>query len=214
MMLKKYILFLFLIIIGCKSYEERFTIQDYDEDSAVIAYSEVKYHQINGSKVRVKQLDFDKFDILRKEVFFGDEFINKIRYYDENGILSKEEIFNIDLKDKLTGERIVYYPNKNKKEEYDFSNGKKDGYYTSYYKNGALKSDLEYNKGKLSGSCSWYYPSGNLMKIQEFLNREYYQIEYYENGNKRSEGSFRGEQFIGHWVFYSPNGNVTREENY
>ena len=52
------------------------------------------------------------------------------------------------------------------------------------------------------------------MKIQEFLNREYYQIEYYENGNKRSEGSFRGEQFIGHWVFYSPNGNVTREENY
>ena len=66
----------------------------------------------------------------------------------------------------------MYYPNKNKKEEYDFSNGKKDGYYTSYYKNGALKSDLEYNKGKLSGSCSWYYPSGNLMKIQEFLNRE------------------------------------------
>ena len=42
------------------------------------------------------------------------------------------------------------------------------------------------------------------MKIQEFLNREYYQIEYYENGNKRSEGSFRGEQFVGHWVFYSP----------
>ena len=62
MMLKKYILFLFLIIIGCKSYEERFTIQDYDEDSAVIAYSEVKYHKINGSKVRVKQLDFDKLD--------------------------------------------------------------------------------------------------------------------------------------------------------
>ena len=78
MMLKKYILFLFLIIIGCKSYEERFTIQDYDEDSAVIAYSEVKYHEINGSKVRVKQLDFDKLDVLRKEVFFGDEFINKL----------------------------------------------------------------------------------------------------------------------------------------
>ena len=43
----------------------------------------------------------------------------------------------------------MYYPNKNKKEEYDFSNGK-DGYYTSYYKNGALQSDLEYTKGKLS----------------------------------------------------------------
>ena len=79
-MIRKLILTFFIFLIGCKSYEERFTLQDYDEDSAVIAYSEVKYHEINGSKVRVKQLDFDKLDVLRKEVFFGDEFINKIRY--------------------------------------------------------------------------------------------------------------------------------------
>jgi len=213
-MLKKITLILLIILTGCKSYEDRFFIQDYDESSADITYSETKYHDINGSKQRVKQLDFDSKNVLRKEIFFGDEFINKIRFYDENGVLAKEEIFNVSQKDKLTGQRILYYPNTNKKEEYDFSNGKKDGYYTSYYTNGALESDLEYTSGTLSGSCSWYYPSGNLMKIQEFLSREYYQIEYYENGSKRSEGSFRGESFIGHWVFYDQYENVIREENY
>jgi len=213
-MLKRLILILFIIFIGCDSYEERFFDQGYQEDSADIEYSEIKYHKINGSKQRVKKLEYDNKDILRKEIFFGDKFINKIRFYDENGIIAKQETFDVDGNDRLTGERIIYYPNANKKEEYDFSNGKKNGYYTSYYNNGTLQSDLEYLRGKLTGSCSWYYPSGNLMKIQEFLNREFYQIEYYENGNKRSEGSFRGESFIGHWVFYDQYGSIIREEDY
>jgi len=213
-MLTKLTLILFIIFIGCDSYEERFFEQNYEEDPTDIAYSEIKYHRINGSKKRVKKLEFDNKDILRKEIFFGHKFINKIRFYNEDGVIVKQEIFNVDSNDRLTGQRIIYYPNANKKEEYDFSNGKKDGYYTSYYNNGALQSDLEYSTGKLTGSCSWYYPSGNLMKIQEFLNREFYQIEYYENGNKRSEGSFRGESFIGHWVFYNQYGKIIREEDY
>ena len=57
-MIRKLILAFFIFLIGCKSYNERFTIQDYDENSAVIAYSEVKNYEINGSKVRVKQLRF------------------------------------------------------------------------------------------------------------------------------------------------------------
>ena len=81
-MLKKITLILFIILIGCQSYEDRFFIQEYDEDSADIAYSEVKHHRINGVKQRVKQLDFDSRDVLRKEIFFGEEFINKIRFYD------------------------------------------------------------------------------------------------------------------------------------
>ena len=225
----KLILILFIIFVGCDSYEERFFEQQYQEQSDEIAYSEVKYHRINGSRERVKQLEYDKRNILRKEIFFGDKFINKIRLYDEEGVIAKEEVFDVDSKDRLSGQRIIYYSNGNKKEEYDFDHGEKNGYYTGYYKNGALQSDLEYSGGRLIGSCSWYYPSGNLMKIQEFFNQESYQIQYYENGNKKSEGSlllnnnyevnfisdnFVGDSFIGHWVFYDKQGKITGEKDY
>ena len=215
--------------MGCDSYEERFFEQQYKEQSDQIAYSEVKYHRINGSRERVKKLEYDKRDILRKEIFFGDNFISKIRLYNEEGIIAKEEVFDVDSKERLSGQRILYYSSGNKKEEYDFSNGEMDGHYESYYGNGALQSDLEYSRGKLIGSCSWYYPSGNLMKIQEFLDREFYQIQYYENGNKKSEGSlllnnyyeansisdnFIGHNFIGHWIFYDEQGKITKEQVY
>ena len=62
-MLKKIILILLVILTGCQSYEDRFFIQEYDEDSADIAYSEVKHHRINGVKQRVKQLDFDSNEL-------------------------------------------------------------------------------------------------------------------------------------------------------
>ena len=67
------------------------------------------------------------------------------------------------------------------------------------------------------------------MKIQEFFNKEFYQIQYYENGNKKSEGSlllnnnyetnfisdnFVGDSFIGHWVFYDKQGKITEEKDY
>ena len=123
-MLIKITLILFIIFIGCDSYEERFFEQDYEEDPIDIAYSEIKYHRINGSKQRVKKLEFDNKDVLRKEIFFGHKFINKIRFYNEDGVIAKQEIFNVDSNDKLTGQRIIYYPNANKKEEYDFSNQK------------------------------------------------------------------------------------------
>ena len=225
----KLILILFIIFIGCDSYEKRFFEQQYEEQPDAIAYSEVKYHRINGSRERVKQLEYDKGDILRKEIFFGDKFINKIRLYDKEGVIAKEEVFDVDSKDRLSGQRIIYYSSGNKKEEYDFNHGEKNGYYTSYYRNGALQSDLEYSGGRLIGSCSWYYPSGNLMKIQEFFNKEFYQIQYYENGNKKSEGSllfnnnyetnfisdnFVGDSFIGHWVFYDKQGKITEENDY
>ena len=215
--------------MGCDSYEERFFEQQYKEQSDQIAYSEVKYHRINGSRERVKKLGYDKRDVLRKEIFFGDKFISKIRLYNEEGIIAKEEVFDVDSKERLSGQRILYYSSGNKKEEYDFSNGEMDGHYESYYGNGALQSDLEYSRGKLIGSCSWYYPSGNLMKIQEFLDREFYQIQYHENGNKKSEGSlllnnyyeansisdnFIGHNFIGHWIFYDEQGKITKEQVY
>ena len=47
-MLTKLILILFIIFIGCDSYEERFFDQGYQEDSAEIEYSEIKYHKIRA----------------------------------------------------------------------------------------------------------------------------------------------------------------------
>lgn len=213
--------------VGCESYSDRFSEKDSNEDQkGVIEYSDIKYYQINGVKKKAKKLDYDKNDILRREVLYNNNQVSRIKSYDDRGRITVEENLNEDGK---SGERTIFYTNGNIKEEYDFSNNIKDGNYNSYYINGSLESNLEFNSGKIKGSCSWYYPTGQLMRIKEFLKKEYYQIEYYKNGNKKSEGSMRynnigdqnmisnsfsGDTFVGRWIYYNENGKIIKEENH
>ena len=216
-----------LISVGCESYADRFSAKDSNEDQkGVIEYSDIKYYKINGVKKKAKKLDYDKNDILRREVLYNNNQISRIRSYDDRGRISVEENFNDGGE---SGEKIIFYTNGNIKEEYDFSNNLKNGNYNSYYINGSLESNLEFDRGRIKGSCSWYYPTGQLMRIKEFLKKEYYQIEFYKNGNKKSEGSMRynnvgnqsivsnsfsGDVFVGRWIYYSENGSIIKEEDH
>ena len=218
---------LLFITLGCKSYDDRFSAKDYKETKGEIEHDEIRYYDINGTRKKAKKLEYDKNDILRKETFFRENYINKIRLYDKRGRITVEE--NFDKKNNSSGYRIIYYNNGNIREEYDFLNEDKNGSYNSYYSDGTLQSNQEFLNGQLKGSCSWYYPTGELMRIKEFLTKEYYKIEYYRNGNKKSEGSMRlnnlnnvriiadsysGDSFVGHWIFYNEHGNIIREEDY
>ena len=205
-----------LLAVGCKPWQERFSEQEYSEDESDISNSEILYFEIGGEKQKVKKLDYDDNKTLRKETFFRDRKTHKVKLYNEFGNLVKEESYNKG--DELDGHRVIYYPDGNVKEEYDFVDGLYDGKFNSYYENGSLRTDLEYSAGDLMGTCSWYYPSGNLMIIKDFSSGVNYKIEFHENGEKKAEGPFgSGDLFnanVGRWVFYDKQGRVTLEMDY
>jgi len=207
------IFLLWFFSYGCESYNDRFFKKtDYNEDKSQYHYSDIRYYSIAGVKQKVKKIDYDKNNIIRKESFFRDDQLYKIKLYNESGKILKEDKY-ADL--NSDGYRVTYYSNGNIKEEYEFKNlDIKDGKFTSYYHNGGLQSDLEYLNGILMGTCSWYYPSGNLMRIKDYLDDTIYQIEYYKNGSKKSEGSFRSNKLTGRWIFYNKDGNLSSEEDY
>ena len=204
---------LLFLYYGCESYNTRFFKKvDYNEKKSEYHYSDIRYYSIAGVKQKVKKIDYDKNDVIRKETFFRADNIYRIRLYNESGKILKEDTYEDT---NLKGSRILYYSNGNIKEEYYFNDlDIKVGQFTSYYHNGGLQSDLEYLDGALFGTCSWYYPSGNLMKIKDYLDETVYQIEYYENGSKKSEGNFDGNKLVGRWIFYDKNENLLSEEVY
>jgi antitoxin component YwqK of YwqJK toxin-antitoxin module len=208
-----FFLILFFFYYGCESYNSRFFKKvDYNEKKSEYHYSDIRYYPIAGVKQKVKKIDFDKNDIIRKETFFRDNRVYRIRLYNESGKILKEDTYRDT---NLNGSRILYYSNGNIKEKYNFNNlDVKVKKFTSYYHNGGLKSDIEYLDGALFGTCSWYYPSGNLMKIKDYLDETVYQIEYHENGSKKSEGSFDEDRLVGRWIFYDQNGKLFSEEVY
>ena len=215
-MKKLFIIISFFITVACEPWNERFSEKEYEEDDSEISNSEVLFYDIAGERQKVKQLDYDDTKTLRKETIYRDKKTYKIKLYNEDGNLVKEETYNDG--DELDGSRIIYYPNGNIKEDYSFVDGSNHGKFNSYFENGSLKTDLEYSKGDMTGTCSWYYPSGNLMIIKDFSTGVNYKIEFHENGEKKAEGPFgSGDLFnanVGHWVFYDKQGRVTLEMNY
>ena len=64
--MKLFLTILFLFLIGCQSYQDRFTPDEYKAYDNILYHSEEIYYPINGVKQKVKTLDFDKNNILRK----------------------------------------------------------------------------------------------------------------------------------------------------
>ena len=212
--MKKSLIIIFCVLYyGCESYNDRFhKKEDYSEKLSEYSYSDIRYYLIAGKKQRVQKTEYDDNDIIRKETFYRDEKPYRIRLYNEDGRILKEDTYKNIIQN---GYRITYYSNGNINEEYDFINSdQKSGEFTSYYSNGGLQRDLEYLNGEPVGTCSWYYPSGNLMRIKDYLIDSNYQIEFYENGERKSEGSFQGDRLIGRWVFYESDGKLSSEEDY
>ena len=213
---------LFIFYYGCESHNYKDSLPsnffkfskkvDYGEELSEYHYSDIRYYPIAGVKQKVKKVDYDKNDIIRKETFFRDNQIYRIRLYNESGIFFKEDTYK---NFSQNGYRIIYYSNGNIKEEYEFNHlNEKSGKFVSYYINGGLQSDLEYLNGVLVGTCSWYYPSGNLIRIKDYLFKTVYQIEYYENGAKKSEGTLEDNKPVGRWISYDKNGDISSEEDY
>ena len=121
--MKLFLTILFLFLLGCQSYQDRFTPNTYKAIDKILHHSEEIYYPINGVKQKVKTLDFDKSNILRRETFYRNKSIHKIKYFNDTGNIEIE--INYKKSSVNDGYRINYFTNGNKKEEYEFNNNKK-----------------------------------------------------------------------------------------
>jgi antitoxin component YwqK of YwqJK toxin-antitoxin module len=103
-----------------------------------------------------------------------------VKYYDK-----------VDGKEKLVKEE-VFYENKVKKMEGEYSNDQRTGKWSAWYENGKLWSTGEYKDGKRNGPG----------------------MVYHENGNKYIESVYANDEKTGKWKFYDTTGKVVKEVDF
>jgi antitoxin component YwqK of YwqJK toxin-antitoxin module len=94
-------------------------------------------------------------------------------------------------KDQLVKEEI-YYENKVKKMEGEYTNDQRSGIWSAWYENGKLWSTGEYKDGKRNGPG----------------------VVYHENGNKYIESIYTKDEKTGKWRFYDTTGKVVKDVDF
>ena len=118
-----------------------------------------------------------------KEIYSGPNF----RYRpDKNNFTEKE------------GSEFFYYESGQLKAEYNYKNGKLDGFAREYYENGQLIAEGNYSNGKLEGISKMYYESGQLRSENSYKDNLLNGISktYYENGQLKEEVNYKDGQVV------------------
>ncbi len=97
----------------------------------------------------------------------------------------------IDGKEQLVRE-VVFYENKNKKMDGEYSNNQRSGHWMAWYENGKLWSEGDYKDDKRNGPG----------------------LVYHENGKKYIESMYTNDENTGKWRFYDTNGVVVKEVDF
>lgn len=127
-------------------------------------------------------------------------------YYDEGQIKTVGQHKNGERVGKWKG----YHANGNIREEYSFTNDKKNKETKCYFKDGSLSFELY----KIDGFYlqKEYYRSGEL-RFENQLENGYFK-EYYKNGAIKISSNYRDLQLHGLWVKYFPDGSTEWEVEY
>lgn len=89
-------------------------------------------------------------------------------------------------------QKVLRYPNGNKKLVGRYEEGKREGVWSSWYEDGQLKSEAKYRNGKRHGFSKTWYPNGQL----------------------RYKGRYHHGERSGEWTFYDREGEVVKKERY
>jgi antitoxin component YwqK of YwqJK toxin-antitoxin module len=141
-----------------------------------------KVNFINDS-LSSSEMYFDNGYVMAKGKFINQMKQGKWFTYSRTGTLLN--IFNFD-KGAMEGTQYLYYPadpetNSLKiMEEYNCSNGLKNGIWKQYFKSGRVKSEGNYSMGKRDGVF----------------------IYYFANGTIDTKGSFKNDFKEGNWFYY------------
>ena len=87
---------------------------------------------------------------------------------------------------------------------------------TLYYSNHQKYMEGEYSNGKRNGKWTSWYQNGHEMSIHYFVNGidDGKITVFYENGNKRYEGKYSNGKKMGVWKFWDEQGKLQNKEDY
>ena len=106
-----------------------------------------------------------------------------------------------------------WYESGNKKKKGNYKDGKKEGLWISWYDNGVKKQVGTYKDDRPDGILTSWYDNGK--KYREGMYK--YGVPFgfftfwYKNGQKREEGINEGGRLIGKWTYWSPDGKDSSE---
>jgi antitoxin component YwqK of YwqJK toxin-antitoxin module len=94
--------------------------------------------------------------------------------------------------------------------EFEVSNGKKNGRFTTYYFEGGIEKVGTILDNKNEGTWKYYYENGQIETIGNFYNNlpDGEWISYYRNGEVSTTGTYREGMQIGYWLYFDNDGKL------
>jgi len=94
--------------------------------------------------------------------------------------------------------------------EFEVSNGRKNGRFTSYFLEGGIEKDGMIINDKNEGTWKYFYYDGQLETIGDFNNNlpDGEWISFHNNGEISVKGSYRLGAQVGYWSYYDESGEL------
>jgi len=94
--------------------------------------------------------------------------------------------------------------------EFEVSNGRKNGRFTSYFLEGGIEKDGMIINDKNEGTWKYFYYDGQLETMGDFCNNlpDGEWISFHKNGEISIKGSYRLGAQVGYWSYYDESGKL------
>src|SRR5690606_3505884 len=98
------------------------------------------------------------------------------RYYDREGVLEEERHY---YKGLLHGKVLLFYPNKQMRQEGYFYLDRQDSIYREWYETGKLSVEGSYQLGSPFGMWTYYYRDGHKKSVEETRDSINYMVSFW-----------------------------------
>ncbi|GGG20787.1 hypothetical protein GCM10011344_21900 [Dokdonia pacifica] len=155
--------------------------------------------------------------------------------YKKNGAVEKQGAYQNDLKegawiyyrdgqvqrkvfyknDTLQG-KAYYYHEGEELYQWNWKDGKSDGYNERIHPNGELYFKGNYVNGELEGLSQYFYDNGQVSGSRNYKNGKLHGTfeNFYDNGQTKSKGEYEDDNQIGNWIWYRKDGKIASKEVY
>lgn len=136
------------------------------------------------------------------QLFQDQNVVSKLNFSYKDGLFyqkNTEELYSGRVVD--TADVII---------EFEVSNGRKNGRFTSYFLEGGIEKDGMIINDKNEGTWKYFYYDGQLQTIGDFNNNlpDGEWISFHKNGEISIKGNYRLGVQVGYWSYYDETGKL------
>ena len=233
-----------LLLVGCGESSSFFEDQDYSDvipkkeavDSAV---DWTKLQNRNGvtylpnankpfTGYAKQSYDNDQVEVLAR---FADGYVVRLKQWQENGIpkwevgymagkVGVDQIADGGLEELLflhnEGSATVWYENGQKKAEFNWKDGRKNGLSNGWYEEGQMERESYWKNGEMDGHFLSWHENGNKRVESNWKDglKNGHSTVWYESGQKKTESNWKDGQKNGLSTVWYVSGQKKTESNW